>query len=112
MTNKKEYYQINKEHLKKYQNTYNKTHKKQKKKYDETRIRFKNKQVRLNHNPRAGICIKCKRSVSKGEIKRTNLHHEKYDKSSPESYTIELCVSCHMKREVELRKQKKELLTC
>ena len=35
----------------------------------------------------------------KGEIKLTNLHHEKYDENDPLAHTVELCVECHNKKE-------------
>lgn len=61
------------------------------------KILFKGGQVWIGYNPRSGICSKCKRSVHKGEIKKTNLHHTQYDENNPLAHTIELCVSCHIK---------------
>jgi len=58
-------------------------------------IVFKGKCTRLKENPRKGICQLCGRSVHKGEIKYTNLHHFKYDSKNPLANTIELCVRCH-----------------
>ena len=58
-------------------------------------LRFKGKHVWLSYNPRIGICSQCHRSVVKGEIKITNLHHFKYDEQDPLAHTIELCVKCH-----------------
>lgn len=60
-------------------------------------ITFLGKHIRLPFNPRKGVCSKCKRSVSKGEIKKTTMHHTKYDHKNPLSYTVELCLSCHLK---------------
>jgi len=56
---------------------------------------FKGKYYRLKENPRKGICELCGRSVAKGEIKTTNLHHYRYDSKNPMKYTKELCVRCH-----------------
>lgn len=60
-----------------------------------TRIRFKNKQINIGSNPRTGICSKCGKSVKKGEVGRTHMHHLKYDKSNPKAHTVELCEVCH-----------------
>ncbi|MBC8549884.1 MAG: hypothetical protein H8D23_09545 [Candidatus Brocadiales bacterium] len=60
-------------------------------------IRFKGKSIKLDHNPRTGICSKC------GEKRLTNLHHTKYDDSDPLKYTIELCVPCHNKQHLSKR---------
>ena len=65
--------------------------------YSKNRITFKGKSILLKFNPRIGICSNCKKSVQKGEIKRTDIHHEKYDELNPLNYTIELCTSCHTK---------------
>ncbi len=58
-------------------------------------ILFKGKYFRLKENPRKGICELCHRSVAKGEIKYTNLHHYNYDSKNPLANTIELCIRCH-----------------
>lgn len=72
--------------------------------YRGLRIRFKGNTVFLPFNPRKGVCSKCLRSIERGEIKRTCMHHEKYDAANPLANTIELCSSCHRKRHAELRK--------
>ena len=36
-------------------------------------------------------------------LKRTSLHHEKYDDSDPLKHTIEVCNSCHGKDSMERR---------
>ena len=64
---------------------------------------FKGREIRLKYPPRRGICSKCGRSVVKGEIKKTNIHHEKYDENNPLAHTIELCVSCHVQVHKKLR---------
>ena len=66
-------------------------------KHSPNRIKFQGKTIQLPNNPRKGICSNCKRTVSSGEIKRTNLHHTKYDPLNPTAHTIELCIRCHMK---------------
>ena len=65
------------------------------KKNSKPQILFKGKYTRLKENPRTGICQLCGRSVAKGEIKYTNLHHYNYDSKNPLANTIELCVRCH-----------------
>jgi hypothetical protein len=60
--------------------------------------------VYLDEDPRKGVCEACGRSVKRGEIKNTALHHFCY-KYKPETVkknpklalenTVELCFSCH-----------------
>lgn len=69
-------------------------------------LNFKGKFIWLPFNPRTGICSKCGRSVSKGEIKVTNLHHTQYDESDPLAHTIELCVDCHNREDPRVRNEK------
>lgn len=64
-------------------------------KWSPRRFNYKGQVEYAEENPRTGVCSDCGKSVSKGEIKRTNLHHIKYDDDNPLGYTIELCVSCH-----------------
>jgi len=64
-------------------------------KYNPHRIRFLGKRISLDKNPRTGRCDHCHRSVQRGEIKRTNLHHIQYDLTNELEHTIELCVRCH-----------------
>lgn len=108
---RKKYNFIHREKIKQQLKQYRFVHKEEINQYNKQRIRFKGKQIRLDHNPRKGICVKCNRSVESNEIQLTNLHHEKYDESNPLAHTIELCVRCHMKRELEISKQKKEGFT-
>ena len=61
------------------------------------KIKFLDKYIYLKSNPRTGTCNHCRRSVGNGEIKRTNIHHIKYEPQNPLAHTIELCVSCHNK---------------
>jgi len=60
-------------------------------------IRFKDKRIKLERNPRSGICSECN---FKG---LTNMHHEKYDEFNPLAHTIELCVKCHTNKHPRLR---------
>lgn len=53
------------------------------------RIRFKDKFVYLDENPRIGVCSQC------GKCGKTDMHHDKYDEKNPLAYTRELCVLCH-----------------
>lgn len=82
------------------------------KKHPETRYRvnhrrmlFKNKIVMLDENPRTGVCSECGKSVHKGEIKKTDMHHEQYIDSNPLKETKELCVPCH-------NRKRKEIILC
>lgn len=68
-------------------------------------VKFHGKPVRLDHNPRTGICSNCKRSIHTGEIKVTNLHHDEYDESNPLAHTRELCVRCHRQLHAQLRRR-------
>lgn len=61
------------------------------------RVRFKGKLIRVGFNPRSGTCSVCGRKVGQG-IRRTQMHHERYDERNPLAHTRELCVSCHRKR--------------
>ncbi len=62
-----------------------------------SKIRFKGKRIQLDHNPRTGTCSNCGKTVESGEIKRTAMHHKKYDEANPLAHTVELCISCHTK---------------
>lgn len=59
------------------------------------RITFKGERIYLKDEPRKGICSKCDKSIEKGEVERTVLHHLKYDPDNPLENTVELCPSCH-----------------
>lgn len=64
---------------------------------DQARVWPQGRQVRLSHNPRTGVCQRCGRKIGEG-IKRTNMHHERYDPADALAHTIELCVACHNQR--------------
>lgn len=64
--------------------------------HNKRKIRFKNKRIRLKENPRKGTCSRCKK------VRKTEMHHEKYDESDPLANTEELCSSCHKLRYYEL----------
>jgi len=72
---------------------------------DKKRVLFKNKRIKLDKNPRKGICSKC------GNSGKTNLHHKKYDGNDPLANTIELCVSCHKKEHPLLRDEQGRFLS-
>jgi len=68
------------------------------------RLKYRKTYVMLDVNPRKGICVACGKSVHKGEIKITNIHHYKYKymtktvKKDPLlalENTLELCYRCH-----------------
>lgn len=59
------------------------------------KMRFRGKRIELCFNPYFDSCVKCKRTISSGEIKQTQLHHDLYDMRDPLAYTRELCVKCH-----------------
>jgi len=75
--------------------------KKKKKGY---RIRYQTITVTLPEDPRKGICEACGKSVHKGEIRTTHMHHWVYQympktvRQNPElalKNTSELCYYCH-----------------
>lgn len=77
------------------------------KKIHARRIWFYGKHIQLSHNPRIGVCSNCNRSVKKGEIDQTQMHHLFYNQFDPLSNTIELCAGCHAK---ETWKQRKKIV--
>jgi hypothetical protein len=70
-------------------------------------MRFKNKPITLEMNPRIGICNWC-RAVTPFDCGFTVLHHEKYDDSNPLAHTIEICQSCHSRFHLLGHKHKHE----
>lgn len=70
------------------------------KKRNSTRIKFKDKIIYLDKNPRKGICSLCHR---KG---KTDIHHIKYHVKNPLKDTIEICSSCHMKETMKIHNVK------
>lgn len=70
------------------------------------RIVFKDKRILLKENPRKGKCKKCGKKIGEG-IKRTHMHHKKYDAKNPLAHTKELCISCHAKLHHDVRRNKK-----
>jgi len=73
-----------------------------KREYSRCTIRVKKKPVHLPFRPRQGKCERCGKSVLKGEIRCTVIHHEEYHDADPLKGTVELCESCHVKRGHEL----------
>jgi uncharacterized protein YeaO (DUF488 family) len=55
---------------------------------------------------RGGVCNWC-RAVVPFDCKMTNMHHDenKYDEYNPIKYTIEICVRCHRKESIRLKKE-------
>jgi hypothetical protein len=64
---------------------------------DKKRITYKGKTRHVGKIVRTGICKQCNRSVAKGEIRETHMHHLQYHDDDPLKDTIELCESCHLK---------------
>lgn len=60
-------------------------------------IRFKGKPIRYQENPRTNICQLCKRKYPEELKRQTCIHHVIYNEEDPLAWTLELCVSCHMK---------------
>jgi len=69
-------------------------------------LRYQKKRIKIPYprNIRLGVCVACKRSKKKGEIKVTALHHVKYEFKLSEIFknrflalknTLELCFPCH-----------------
>lgn len=109
-----EYTVKNKDRINEYQKVYRINHPNRSKKYLDNnphkykyyhnrRIKFKGKSLIIDKQLRVGVCSFCKKSVKNGDIKRTNLHHIKYDIEHPEENTIELCVGCHRKEHKKIR---------
>jgi hypothetical protein len=67
------------------------------------RLNYKGKAVYLKIRPRTGICSKCGKSVNKGEITRTHMHHIEYHDQNVLKDTQELCVNCHRIESVRLK---------
>ena len=65
---------------------------------------FKGKPIFSDKNPRSNICSECGKSYPKDLIRQTNLHHIIYDENDPLAFTVELCVSCHVKLHWKLRR--------
>ena len=68
------------------------------------RLSYKGKAVYLTIRPRTGICSSCGKSVHKGEINRTHMHHIQYHDEDVLKDTQELCVNCHRMESERLRK--------
>jgi hypothetical protein len=66
-------------------------------KWNSRRILFNGKRIYLKENPRKGFCMEC------GKVGMTNIHYEKYDDTDPLKHIVELCVSCHWYKSVELK---------
>ncbi|KKK65207.1 hypothetical protein LCGC14_2976460, partial [marine sediment metagenome] len=49
------------------------------KNYNERTFRFKEKRITLKEKIRLGACFLCKKNIEEREIKRTHLHHVKYN---------------------------------
>lgn len=61
------------------------------------RLKFKDKQVYIQSNPKTGYCSYCTNNIHNGSCKKTDIHHIQYHEDDPLKNTIELCVSCHNK---------------
>jgi len=68
------------------------------------RMRYQSIFVWFKVDPRTGICVSCGKSIHKGEIKTTQMHHYRYAykpatvRKNPKlalEHTIELCYGCH-----------------
>ncbi len=68
------------------------------------KLKYMNIYVMLDDDPRTGVCKVCGKSIAKGEIKVTQIHHWKYAympatvKANPKlalENTIESCYGCH-----------------
>ena len=65
-------------------------------KFNPRRFLFKDVRKSAGKVPRKGECQLChKKGI-------THLHHEEYDEADPLAHTIELCLSCHTKRNWDL----------
>lgn len=86
------------EYLRKYMPKYRKEHPeydiKTHAKWNQRLLRFKNKRITLEQNPRTGVCSICRKQG------KTDMHHLQYDENDPLAHTIELCVPCHNKQRI------------
>jgi DNA-directed RNA polymerase subunit RPC12/RpoP len=67
---------------------------------NERRMKFKDKVIHIEKNPRTGVCSLCGNKVGEG-IKRTGMHHIEYHDRNPLKDTVELCGSCHIKESMK-----------
>lgn len=68
------------------------------KKFNNRKLRFKDKRPYLKTDPRTGFCSRC------GKFGNTDMHHIEYHDEDPLRDTIELCDSCHTKESWRVRK--------
>jgi len=73
--------------------------------YKYRRLTYRGQKMVFDQEIRTGECYFCKKSAKKGEIKKTILHHLKYNDWDPLAWTIEVCPSCHYK--VDWKNKKK-----
>lgn len=64
------------------------------KKYNDRRMKFKDRSISLPENPRIGVCNFC-RAVVLFDCKRTDMHHFWYNENNPLDGALESCSSCH-----------------
>ncbi len=69
------------------------------------RFMYNGKTLSNSTSPRKNTCSNCNRTVESGDIKRTNLHHVEYDDSNPLTHTVELCIRCHTREHMRLRRE-------
>lgn len=71
---------------------------------DKWTVLYRKCNIFLSFNPRKGICLLCGKSIEKGEISNTYLHHLIYEFQTKEirknhdlvlKHTIEVCFKCH-----------------
>lgn len=67
------------------------------------RLKFHDKQIILDNNPRTGYCSWCTNNIFDKSCKHTHIHHKKYHINDPLEDTIELCPSCHRKETIRLK---------
>ncbi len=61
------------------------------------KVVYKGPTLTLDHDPRIGICSRC-RAVARIDCIGTHMHHEIYDDNDPLANTIELCPSVIVER--------------
>ena len=66
---------------------------------------FRGRHLTLVKNPRTGKCAECG-AVKGVDCTTTHIHHEQYDEFDPLAFTVELCPSCHAKKDWVLRKRR------
>ena len=89
---------------------YRKTHKNQIRERSRRSVTFKGRTIPVESCPRIGQCSNCNRRIGIDGIKKTHLHHDKYDYKHSLKYTRELCVRCHRGQHAKKKTNKRRVI--